>query len=418
MSDFFDDIENIDTRDVSQKHWDMTFEIRVLREYSLNQHQITIITKLINRNINACNFRNSEITEYEITENCAYIEKLPAKRLSWHDDYKKTIFVNFNGVFNSIEDAVELLSAVIFTKDGFILDETTLEILFWRNDTYHSLIVTKETVCIFRKDNSFTVDKQLAHTHTKIILETITMVRDMLDNRCDVRYNEICYLLNTYILSCAISVILLKEHRILLEAEDCMPANSTLHGYSTIDVANIPFSWNDEDTLFVANSCDPSKSYHSPKTNKAVNMSVVEQLLFNTPQDILVTISLNDLLKFKSLSEKKCVRDEYWWHDVYEMNDTNGVCVVDSNKDIEQPQMVKSFLENYKSEIRHSRKMERQMQIFHNSKKNTAGVVIDLCMYYSKIYNKIALVTLGLYGDADRVYDFKDRLFNITNPRG
>ena len=162
------------------------------------------------------------------------------------------------------------------------------------------------------------------------------------------------------------------------------------------------------------------RGFNERECTKAMEdfVSVVEQLLFNTPKNILVTISLNDFQKFESSPKDNRVCNEDYWKEVYKMNENTGVCIIDSNKNIDQPQLVNKFMKNYKSKIRHSRKMEHHLQIFHNSKKNTAGVVIDLCMCYIKSHNTLALVTLGLYGDADCVYDFKDQLFNITNPRG
>ena len=419
MSDFFDDIENIDTRDVSQKHWDMTFEIRVDSDF---RPDYRYITKLINRNINACNFRNSEITEYEIEEDGVCVN--PVDHFSYNIvgcSYKKTYRVNINGILKSIEDAVELLTAVVFTKNEqseIVLDGMTLNISFSRNNECYSTVFGTDTPRIFRKDKVFSIDTQSSDRYTQAIIDVVNMVQSMVGEYCTVTYYEICYLLNAYIIRAAFPTPVLKMHRLLLETEDYLPDNSTLHGYSTLDVQNIPCSWRDENTIFVANSCDPSKSYHSPKTFKPINMSVVKQLLFNTPKDILVTISLNNFRKFETSLEDNRVCNENYWKEVYKMNENTGVCIVDSNKNIDYPQLVNEFIKNYKSKIRHSRKMEHHLQIFHNSKKNTAGVVIDLCMCYIKSHNTLALVTLGLYGAADRVYDFKDRLFNITNPRG
>lgn len=417
MDDFFNNIENIDTEDMSPKHWDMSFEIRILTNNSYNLNYDFVI-KLLNRNINSLNFRNSEITEYEIVEDKSYVTGLPARRVmsAYNHTYKKTIVVNFNGSIHSDEDAIELLSAVVFTKDEqseISLCNTLLDILLWKDGINVSDIeITDDCPHIFRKNKTFTVNRLTPRKYTKAIIDTNRIVHSMIGDK-RMSFYRISYLLNTYILGAAVSASLLKEHRLLIEAEDCLPENSTLHGYSTLDVANIPFSWSNEDTTFVANSSDPSKNYHCPKTDKSINMSVLGDLFFNTPKDILVTISLNNIQTFEGLPDIKRVRDEKWWKEVYLLNDNIGVCIVDSNKDIEHPLMVNTFLNHYKSELRHSRNMERHMQMFHNPKKNTTGLVMDLCMYYVSLTDRNALVTLGLYGNTDCVSDIQRRLLNL-----
>ena len=420
MNDFFDDID-VSTKDIStERKWDISFEIRI---YTKNcELNYKVVRRLLERNINALNFRNSEITEFEINEDCSDVLNIAAKRLADSNEYtfRKVFIVNLNCSVNSAQDAIDLMSTMIFTKyESSTISKCNvmLQLLCWIDNECTSMEIYGDAIPnIFIKHHSFSVNTQQPNTLKKALIEIGLMYRHIYQSHS--AYQDISYHLNTYIFDAAISPYLVKEHRMLLEAEDHLPKDSTLHGWKYIYVERIPHTWQDEKMVFVANTRDNSKNYLHTKIDRHIDIDALDSLLNNTPEDIMVTLSLNKTNKFEMPDDKTLqmtVRDENRWEYIYEFNGDSGIVIIDSNKKLEYNDTISEFLNNHRSSIRHSMNMVRYVQSFINPDNGKAGVVFDLCTYISPLYKKhLLLATFGIYGKKERVEETFEKLFDLN----